>query len=122
MELYETYRNKEFRLQVHDFLSHRNASNFAEYVEKYGPENNLDAAASDNSLVAFYEGVGFFVKQGWISIQYVEDIMAESIVLVWEKYQPILIGQREVYGPRLFDNFEFLYDEIKRMEQQNLIH
>ena len=44
---------------------------------------------------AFYEGIGFFVKNGWIDICYVEDIMTESIIAVCERWGPLCFELRK---------------------------
>ncbi|MCW4041871.1 MAG: hypothetical protein NWE83_14110 [Candidatus Bathyarchaeota archaeon] len=54
-------------------------------------------------------------------MEYVEDMMAESIVWVWEKVRPIMLDERDVFNiPRLFENFEFLYHEVKKLNPESI--
>ena len=84
MELYATYRDKDFRVALWSLIYYRDAANHEEYWAKYG-STNVETLASDNVVAAFYEGIGFFVKNGWIKMEYVEDMMAESVIWAWEK-------------------------------------
>ena len=65
MELYATYRDKEFRLGLWDLIYNREITSIDEYMSRYGGKA-IEKGASDNSVLAFYEGIGFFVKHGWL--------------------------------------------------------
>jgi hypothetical protein len=120
MELYATYRDKTFRLGLWDLIYNREITSVDEYMSRYGGKA-IEKGASDNSVLAFYEGIGFFVKHGWLDIRYVEDLMAETIIVVWEHWQPLVEEWRAKSMPRVWENFEYLYHEVKKLDPQSVI-
>jgi hypothetical protein len=113
MELYATYRNRDFRFYLHDLLWKRDVTTYAEYMKS----ETVEKMAGDNAVFAFYEGIGFFVKNGWLNIRDVEDLMAETIILVWERFEPFTQEMRSLW-PRIWENYEYLYQQVKKVNPQ----
>jgi len=44
----------------------------------------------------------------------VDDLLGNSTRELWEKVAPMIREARERYDPRLYEHFEFLYDEMTR--------
>ena len=44
----------------------------------------------------------------------VDDLLGNSTRQLWEKVVPMIREARERYDPRLYEHFEFLYDEMIR--------
>jgi hypothetical protein len=75
MQLYETYRNPEFRkLQIS--LSRYEFTDFKDFWGKYGVDVNPDAWSSWLAVAAYYNGIGVLVKKNLISIDLVEELLS----------------------------------------------
>ncbi len=65
----------------------------------------------------FYQRVGALLKRGLIDVNLVDDILYVS--KVWERMESFAIFTRKQYSfPRFLDLFEYLYNEMKKREQQ----
>jgi len=42
------------------------------------------------------------------------DLLGNSTRQLWEKVVPMIREARERFDPRLYENFEYLYDEVTR--------
>jgi len=67
----------------------------------------------------FWESLGGFVKLGYFP----EDLVMESggpiAMLAWEKLKPVIAIIRNVRGPAVYDNFEFLVSRAQLWEQRH---
>jgi len=48
----------------------------------------------------------------------VDDLFGNAIRMIWEKLKPVIEEARKRYNPRAYENFEYLYNEMKKREQQ----
>jgi hypothetical protein len=90
---------------------------YNDFVKKYGliPSLNPDQVAF-RMISMFAEEVGMLLKRGLIDPDMAYDLF--SIAILWEKLKPIVEGVRKHFNePRLFEDFEYLYNEMKKREQ-----
>jgi hypothetical protein len=67
----------------------------------------------------FFEGVGILLHKKLIDIELVDDLFSSPIIMIWEKTLPITKALREYFKrPQLSEWFEYLYNEMKKREQQ----
>jgi len=119
MPLYETYRNKEFRRQVRE-IRDQEWENVADFLEKYGPDNNPDAFSSRVAVSSYFDGIGVLLKRDLVDIQMVNDLIGNSVLTVWEKIGSILVHTRErINNPYVYTDFEYLYYEIQKYRKSN---
>ena len=119
MNLYETFRNREFQRQYAEIIFQHKWKDFNDWLEKYGPGTNIEAFSSWISVPAYFEGIGVLLHRKTIDISMVDDILSTQILLLWEKIEPITKEYRErMKRPQLWEWFEYLYKEIKKREQQ----
>jgi hypothetical protein len=118
MQLYETYRNPEFRkLQIS--LSRYEFTDFKDFWGKYGVDVNPDAWSSWLAVAAYYNGIGVLVKKNLISIDLVEELLSNAIERQWWRLGPILIEWRETIAGNqnrkyeLMHGFEYLANEMR---------
>jgi hypothetical protein len=119
MQLYDRYSSEEF---LNDFTTIIGLqwTDFDDYWEKYGLENNKDIALKIHSTGSYFEGVGVLVKRGLISVEMVDDLMSGSIIRYWEKMCPMIIEQREMFNwPEALEWTEYLYDQIMKKKNKN---
>jgi len=120
MRLYLLWDSKEFRdmlMEVHNLQF----KDYEDFVKKYGPWLSKGPAQTAITVVAsYYLRVGFLLYKKIIDIDFIYNLIGFlPIKLYWEKTKPVTIGLREQYNdPRIFGWVEYLYDEMKKREQQ----
>jgi hypothetical protein len=65
-------------------------------------------------VLCFYDQVGVLLRRGLIELDLVDDLLGNSARQIWEKVTPLIREARERYDPRLYEHFEYLYDEMTR--------
>jgi hypothetical protein len=67
----------------------------------------------------YFEGIGALLNRKLIDIVMVDDLLTGPIIRTWEKVRPIAEGIRKNLNyPQAFEWFEYLYNELKKREQQ----
>ena len=117
MNLYSQFRSTEFLHQWSEKFFNWEWEDFEDFERKYGASVNVEYFAMYNSTCAFFEGVGVLVKNDFIDIQSVDELMSIPIKWMWEKMKPITEGYRKQFDdPALWEFYEYLYDELKKRE------
>ncbi len=110
MRLYSTFGSKEFqsswkRIESSEFKS------YDEYVKKYGTEDYVLCAV-------FYEGIGVLLQKRLIDINLVDALFSAPLKFMYERMKPLIEDNRKQFrDPRVFEYFEYLYNEMKKREQ-----
>ena len=92
-------------------------SDFDDFIEKYGPVNNLEAWADLLSVFTAFEGIGLLVKKKLVDIDMVEELMLGLITRTWERIETVIFEYRERFNwPETGRSFEYLYKEMKKRE------
>ena len=121
MNLYETYRSPQFRNQQMT-IENQEYTDFDDFYEKYGWENNPESWAMWFSVASFFNGVGILVERNLIEIDLVEELLGNITDRMWILMGPVLIEWRKAGITRkkrkyeIFHGFEFLYNEMKARE------
>ena len=138
MNLYETYRSLEFRKQWTMILQ-QEWTDIDDFMEKYGSDNNPEAWSNWMSVASFFHGIGILVKKGLVQPSLLDELISPNVFMAWVMMGPIVKGfeeyvkrpsirnrYRDAEGHSLskifksWSGFEYLYDELKRREQQRL--
>lgn len=68
----------------------------------------------------FFDGVGVLLRRKLVDIGLVDELFHTEATLLWEKVKPIAEGRRkELNQPTIYQPFEYLYNELKKREQQH---
>ncbi len=114
MDIYDHFLDPDIT-EAYSELYSRSTDNYAEYLRTY-IEGGSDI---EFVLVGRYlVGIGVLVKNELIDISLVYDLMAWPIMQTWEKYKPIVEGRRVELDFPLWEDVEYLYDELKKYEEQ----
>ena len=111
MRLYSTFGSKEFqdawtRIESIEF------KNYDEYVKKYGSGDYVQCAT-------FFEGIGVLLQNRLIDINLVDALFGVPLKYMYERMKPIIEGNREQFhDQRVFENFEYVYNEMQKREQK----
>jgi hypothetical protein len=111
MRLYSTFGSKEFqdawtRIESIEF------KNYDEYRKKCGLGDYAQCAT-------FFEGIGVLLQKKLIDINLIDALFSVPLKHMYERMKPIIEGNREQFHEqRVFENFEYLYNEMQKREQK----
>jgi hypothetical protein len=118
VELSSQTRSREFKEASMEILSIE-FDDYDDFVRKYGaPFSKNLVPISVSIFCTFYEQLGVLVKNKLIDPYLVSQLF--SIDIPWEKVKPMVEGMRKQYHePRLYEWFEYLYNEMNKRETIN---
>jgi hypothetical protein len=90
--------------------------NYEDYLKRYSekPEHMMLKILGN-----YFEGIGILVYRKLVEADIVYDFWGDIIQSSWEKIQPLVIDMRKDIGdPNMFRFWEYLYNEMKKREQQ----
>jgi hypothetical protein len=111
MRLYSTFGSKEFqdawtRIESIEF------KNYDEYVKKCGLGDYAQCAT-------FFEGIGVLLQKKLIDINLIDALFSVPLKHMYERMKPIIEGNMEQFhDQRVFENFEYVYNEMQKREQK----
>jgi hypothetical protein len=90
---------------------------YNDFVKKYGPIPSLNPDTVAFRMISIFgEELGMLLRRGLIDPDMTISIF--SVGILWEKLKPIVEGVRKHFNePRLFEDFEYLYNEMKKRGQ-----
>ncbi len=112
--IYQTLNEKELFAIPWELELDWNYRNFDDFMQKYGPDTNREAYMRFHRLLMYYEGIGIYIKRGFVSAEVIDDFISGDIIHIWEKYEPFMVEFRKRRNsPVAFEHFEYLYNQIK---------
>jgi len=90
--------------------------NYEDYLKRYSekPEHIMLKILGN-----YFEGIGILVYRKLVEADIVYDFWGDIIQSSWEKIQPLVVDMRKDIGdPNMFRFWEYLYNEMKKREQQ----
>jgi hypothetical protein len=123
MQLFDRFTSSEFALNYgkarYEILPKLN--NSPEELSKFIYQNTNEKFNSEvflpfHQLSVFFEGVGVLVQKDLINIDLVERLFSDRIIWFWTMIKPRIIFSRESQGPQLYENMEWLYNEMVRRQ------
>ena len=80
---------------------------------------NLPAYTTWARIGRYFDGAGILVKQGLIDLTLIMEQLREPVIYAWENMRKWVYWQREqIDTPEVWANFEYLYDEIRKIHPQ----
>jgi len=111
MRLYSRFGSEGFQ-KTWDKMRRSEAKGFHDYEEKYG-------LAEWVAVGTFFEGIGVLLYRKLIDIGLVDDLFTAPVKMSWDKMKDSIIEARKEWGqPTIFEWFEYLYNEMRKREQQ----
>jgi hypothetical protein len=84
---------------------------YDEFTAKY--MNDKESSRIMNLVGSLLEGLGVYVKRGFIDATLVDDLMSSYVVVFWQKLGPIFIEYRKrMNSPTSLEYGEYLYNVI----------
>jgi len=119
MRLYSTYSSKEF-LEAYTKFMTMEFEDFNDYKKKYAPTGfpEKPEAIAFGTVSVFFNGVGILLYMKLIDFNLVARLFPTAPIYTWEKMKPLVEGFRKEFHPQLYAEYEYLYNELKKREQQ----
>jgi hypothetical protein len=120
MRLYSAWQSKELSdatLKVWNL----EFKDYNDFVKKYGPwYSETEVYSAFRMVCIFFDGIGILLLRKLVDIEMVSSILLMPITTTWEKVRLLIEGGRRQLNPYIFRDFEYLYNEVKKREQQLL--
>jgi hypothetical protein len=93
---------------------------YDDFVKRYGKLISKNQVPMSFMMMGnFYEQIGVLLRNKLINASLVDQLFPVSIT--WEKAKPLVEGMRKEYhDPTFFEWFEYLYNEMKKIEQRGV--
>ena len=90
--------------------------NYEDYIEKYSdkPEHTTLKVLGN-----YFEGIGILVYRKLVDPDIVYDFWGDIVQSSWEHMKPLIEGTRKNSGePRMFEYWEYLYEQMQKRKQK----
>jgi len=93
---------------------------YDDFVKKYGAPNSEEPVPVAIATVLYvFEETGVLLSKKLVDADLIDQLMGESILSTWTNLMPLIEEARiRLNRPRVWKNFEYLYNEMKKREQQ----
>jgi len=120
MQIYEKWYDPVFSKNSNE-LNALEWEDYDDWKSKYGPIVNVEAYSKWLSYTRFFQGVGVLLKNGLIDVSLVREMMPTTVLLYYNKYEPILQGQRKENQAsiKVWEPVEYLYTELIKFQEKN---
>ena len=116
MRLYSYYCSEEYSKASGRYMA-TEFKDFEDFQQKYGVVGEHPVTTAFYIVLTFFEGVGALLKRKLTNIELLHELFA--VKLHWKKIEPIIEDVRKHFEePRLFENFEYLYNETEKYEKK----
>jgi phosphatidylglycerophosphate synthase len=117
MRLHLAFSTKETVEACLKYLS-TEYKDYDDFVEKYGsPIAEGQVQTVFVMMAMFFEGIGVLLKNKLLDLNLVTELFA--VEMFWLKLKPLAEGMRkQLNNPEIYTMFEYLYNEMKKREQQ----
>jgi hypothetical protein len=112
MRLYSTFDSMEF-LEAWRKIYFTQFKDYDDLVKKLEGKNEIAM-----KVFRFYEQVGVLLRKRLIDTELVDTLFGNNAVITFEKTKGLILKEmRGKVNPRAYENFEYLYNEMKKREQ-----
>ena len=117
--LYSTFGGEEHQ-RAGKKVSKINYEGYDDFVKKYGAPNSEEPIPmAIDKVLYFFEEVGVLLSKKLVDIDMIDQLMGYNIMMIGTKTMPIIEQSRKRLNlPRVWTNFEYLYNEMKKREQR----
>jgi hypothetical protein len=86
-----------------------------DWRQKYNWHTNPEDWAKFTSTGHLFDGIGFMVQRGIFDLDDVYDYGGDGVVMLWKKFQPIIVELRKVGNPKQWEWWEYLVGEMEHI-------
>jgi hypothetical protein len=119
MRLRSTWRSRELR-ESYVTVMNLKFRDYDEYAKKYPLWEGIGAleVRAVSEVCTFFDDIGILLHRKLIDIGMVDELFGFYTKVAWEKVKPLIEGRRRDLGPTVYNQFEYLYDEMKKREKR----
>ena len=111
MRLYSVFATEEFQKEMFTMMTDTDIKDHNAFRKKYG----VNVAPTG----LFFHEVGILLSRKLADIDLISDLFGQLAIGYWEKTLPrVEDARRQLNAPGFGGGFEYLYDELKKREQQ----
>ncbi len=117
--LYSTFGSEELQ-KAGNRIGRIEYKDYDDFVKKYGaPMSEEEIPVAATKVFYFFEEVGLLLRKKLIEMETVDQLMGYNIMAVGTKLMPLIEEARKRYNePKAYQNFEYLYNEMKKREHK----
>ena len=120
MQIWERFASEEGTRRAAETRSY-NWTDFEDFEDKYGRENNIDAHAKRLHVWGEHNGVGFLVRKGLIDFELANQIAGGAAMIHWDKFGSIIREYRkDRNNPELYKDWEYFSEKVKQYRKDNV--
>jgi hypothetical protein len=123
MRIYSTFGSEEFQKALTKTIN-MDFKDFNDFVRKYSSPTGFSEKPESIALgtvCILFEEIGVLLHRKLIDLGLVDDLFGYVAILVWEKVKPVVEEWRRQYQiSRSMQQFEYLYNELKRRQQRGV--
>jgi hypothetical protein len=113
LRLYATFGSNDFQERWTEFIK-GDYKDYDDFAKKYNIRSN---PAPESTWL--FEAIGVLLKNKLIDISLVDDLFTGPSKWFWEKLKPIAEDiRKQLNYPQYAEHIEYLYNEMKKREQQ----
>jgi hypothetical protein len=112
-----SFNSKEYLEALQKVLS-LEFKDYDDFTRKYGDflSGKSEVVVPIAMVCDLYEATGFLLHNGLLEYEIASEF---PVIPTWERLKPIVEGLRkELTNPRYYNQFEYLYNEMKKREQR----
>jgi hypothetical protein len=122
MRIYSTFGSEEFWKALTRTFN-LDFKDYDEFVKKYYSTTTgfVDSPEIIGMSIVnvMFEQIGVLLNRKLIDLGLVDDLFGYIAIPLWEKIKPVVDGYRKQFqSPRSLQQFEYLYNELKKREQR----
>jgi hypothetical protein len=119
MRIYSSWGSEDM-LNAHRRFMLLKVENYDSFVKEHGQVTEISQIYNDIDRIGwFFNLMGFLVKDKIVHIKLVDELLGYWVIKNWETLKPLVYGWRKQYNiPESYQWFEYLYNEMKKREQQ----
>jgi len=93
---------------------------YDDFVKKYGaPDSEKPIPMAIATVLYVFEEAGVLLSKKLVDLDLIDQLMGESILRMGTNLMPLIEEARKrLNRPRVWTNFEYLYNEMKKREQK----
>ena len=116
MQIYQQFNTEEKYISWAELVN-LEINDYDEYLQKYDSSVNTAHFGKRSQIWYSFNTIGVLLRQGIIEPDFVHQVQLDILAIVmWEKWENIIRETRVRENmPDLWEGFEYLYDEMKRL-------
>ena len=118
MQYAQLFHTSERMTQWANLMSYR-WDDYIDFEHKYGSQDHPEEFGERFAYWQSLNDLGWMVEKGMVKVEDVNALIGQSLFWLWEKYEDIILKQRELYSlPDSMIYWEKLYNRVKEYRRQ----